>query len=112
MVWPFSGARRPSFRLLRSLAHSLEGIHNELKALRGLLETGASGGGSTEQAARAFRTSHPQPDAPPLHVLRPADLDGSLIEYQEAHERITEALGREPDDEEVIREVERNQRSA
>lgn len=108
VVWPFNRGKPGTFRLLRALVRALEGIHTELTALRTLLEHGASDSGSAEQATRAFRTSHPAENRPNLRVVAPQDLEGSLVEYQEAHERLTAALGREPDDEEIIREVERS----
>ncbi len=108
VVWPFPVGKRSGFRLLRALVTALEGIHTELTALRTLMEGGATASGSADQASRAFRTSHPTPDAPLLQVVVPQDLDGSLVAYQEAHERLTIALGREPDDDDIIREVERS----
>lgn len=90
------------------MAASLEGIRVELTALRNLMEHGATDSGSVEQQTRAFRTSHPAENRPNLRVVVPQDLEGSLVDYQEAHERLTTALGREPDDEEIIREVERS----
>ncbi len=94
--------------MLRTLTASLEGIHTELTALRKLMEGGATESGSAGQVQRTFRTSFPQPDAPQLTVVAPNDLEGSLVAHQEAHERLTKALGREPDDDEIIREVERS----
>ncbi len=108
MVWPFTRRKPSGFRLLRAGVRALDGIHRELGALRALQETGASTGGSEAQATRAFRTSPVQAEGPQLQVVAPNDLEGSLIEYQEAHERLTQALGREPDDEDIIREVERS----
>jgi len=108
VVWPFGVRKRSTFRLLRGLVTSLEGIHTELTALRTLMEGGVSAGGSADKTSRAFRTSHPDGDAPQLKVVVPQDLEGSLVEYQDAHERLTLALGREPDDDEIIREVERS----
>ena len=108
MVWPFPRGGRAGFRLLRQLVSSLAGIHTELTALRTLMEGGGSVSGSEDQASRAFRTSHPLAEAPQLKMVVPQDLEGSLVAYQEAHERLTLALGREPDDDEIIREVERS----
>lgn len=108
MDWPFSGRKGGAFRLLRALVASLQGIHAELAALRNLMEGAGTVSGSAEQQSRAFRTSHPSENVADLRIVRPQDLEGSLVEYQDAHERLTIALGREPDDEEVIREVERS----
>jgi hypothetical protein len=102
------GRKRSGMRLLRALVTALEGIHAELVALRTHMERGGAGSGATEQGMRAFRTSRPLEGAPKLRDVVPQDLAGNLVAHQEAAERLRDALGREPDELEVIREVERS----